>query len=113
MAILADTHCHLDLYPDILQIAGECERRTLKTIAVTNLPSQWQITSKRLAGLSHIRVALGLHPQLAAEHEKELSLFLRLLPKVRYVGEVGLDGSKDSAVSLPQQKNLGSDYPSL
>ena len=106
MIIFTDTHCHLDLYPDMLQVAAECEKRALKTISVTNLPSQWQITSKRLANFNHIRVALGLHPQLAVEHEHELNIFLRLLPKVRYVGEVGLDGSKDFALSLPQQKRI-------
>lgn len=106
MTIFADTHCHLDLYPDMLQVAEECEQRALKTIAVTNLPSDWQITSKKLIEYRHIRVALGLHPQLVAEHGHELKLFLRLLAKVRYVGEVGLDGSKEAAASLPQQKKI-------
>ena len=42
-----------------------------------------------------IKTALGLHPQLAHERYGELSLFERLLGEVDYVGEIGLDGSKD------------------
>ena len=106
MAIFADTHCHLELYPDMIQIAEECERRAIKTITVTNLPSVWEVMVKRLAEYQHIRVALGLHPQLVAEYAHELNLFLRLLAQVRYVGEVGLDGSKEAAESLPQQKKI-------
>lgn len=106
MAIYAETHCHLDLYQDVTAVARECEKRSIRTIAVTNLPSTWQSLSNRLAEYQCIRVALGLHPQLAAEHGHELALFLRLLVKARYVGEVGLDGSKEAAASLPQQKKI-------
>lgn len=104
MAIYADTHCHLDLYQDMLMIARECDKRLIRTIAVTNLPSIWQSLSKQLGNYKHIRVALGMHPQLVADYEQELQLFMQLLDKVRYVGEVGLDGSKEAAASLPQQR---------
>jgi len=106
MAIYADTHCHLDLYQDMLVIVRECDKRLIRTIAVTNLPSIWQSLSNQLAEYKHIRVALGMHPQLAAEHGQELKLFMQLLDKARYVGEVGLDGSKEAASSLPQQKKI-------
>jgi TatD DNase family protein len=46
-------------------------------------------------GKTRIRTALGLHPQLAHEREPELVVFERLLPKARYVGEVGLDGAPE------------------
>jgi len=106
MAMFADTHCHLDLYPDMLAVAHQCETRAIRTIAVTNLPSTWEKFSKRVAEYQCIRVALGIHPQLAAENSHELNLFLRLLPKARYVGEIGLDGSREAVTSLPQQKKI-------
>lgn len=106
MAIYADTHCHLDLYQDMTIVARECEKRLIWTIAVTNLPSIWQSISNQLAEYQHIRVALGIHPQLAAEHGQELKLFMQLLEKARYIGEVGLDGSKEGVASLPQQKKI-------
>jgi len=106
MAIFADTHCHLDLYQNMLFVARECEKRAIRTIAVTNLPSTWEAISRQLSEYQYIRVALGFHPQLVGERSHELSLFLRLLAKTRYVGEVGLDGSKEVAISLPQQKRV-------
>lgn len=42
-------------------------------------------------GISSVRVALGLHPQVVADRSSELSLFERYLPEARFVGEVGLD----------------------
>ncbi len=46
------------------------------------------------AGCDKIRTALGLHPQLAHQRSHELELFDTLLPEAKYVGEIGLDGSK-------------------
>jgi Tat protein secretion system quality control protein TatD with DNase activity len=52
-------------------------------------------TSALVGRAERIRVALGLHPQLARERRSELDLFDRMLPEARYVGEVGLDGSPE------------------
>jgi TatD DNase family protein len=38
-----------------------------------------------------VRASLGLHPELAAQRHLELNLFEMLLPRTRYVGEIGLD----------------------
>ncbi len=46
-------------------------------------------------GTRYIRTALGFHPQLAHERSQERPLFEALLSETRYVGEIGLDGSKD------------------
>ena len=38
---------------------------------------------------------MGLHPQLAQQRKQELSLFRELIGKTQYIGEVGLDGSRE------------------
>jgi TatD DNase family protein len=38
--------------------------------------------------------ALGLHPQLATERKHELPLFAQYLADARFIGEVGLDGTR-------------------
>ena len=53
-----------------------------------------------------IKTALGLHPQLAHERHNELPLFERLLSEVDYVGEIGLDGSKDFKQYLKIQSQV-------
>jgi TatD DNase family protein len=40
-----------------------------------------------------VHLALGLHPLPARFHQRELPEFLRLIPSVRFVGEIGLDFS--------------------
>ena len=44
---------------------------------------------------------------------RELPLFEQLLPRTRYVGEVGLDGSRDHRASLDAQKGVLSDILAL
>lgn len=90
-----DMHCHLDLYPEPRQQAEAIGKSGSYVLSVTTTPSAWLQTQALSAAHPRIKTALGLHPQLAAERLGELSLFDRLLPQARYVGEVGLDGSPE------------------
>ena len=100
---MIDFHCHLDLYPNHLEVREECDRRGMYVLSVTTTPSAWKGTSALAAGSPRIRTALGLHPQLAGERKGELSLFDALLPQVRYVGEIGLDGAPEFRTSWSDQ----------
>lgn len=88
---LSDTHCHLDLYPDFSEVIEETERAQIETVAVTNTPSVFRHCAALLKGRQYWHPALGLHPELAVQRKRELSLFSELLPQTRFVGEVGLD----------------------
>ena len=101
-----DFHCHLDLYPDPMQVAHEAERSAVHTLTVTTVPRAWVQEREMFAGLKFVRPALGLHPELAAEHAGEMSLWERHLDETRYVGEVGLDGRARARNSLPQQRTI-------
>ncbi len=89
---MIDYHVHLDLYPDPYVLARECITRGLYILSVTTTPSAWAGTVALAKGGERIQTALGLHPQIAHERKGELGLFEELLPQVRYVGEIGLDG---------------------
>lgn len=90
-----DMHCHLDLYPDPRGQVEVIAQKKSYVLSVTTTPRAWRGTSDLAVGHSRIKTALGLHPQLAKERKSELSLFDKLLPEARYVGEVGLDGGPD------------------
>lgn len=90
---MIDFHCHLDLFPDPVSVADRCEKEQIYVLSVTTTPSAWSGTKK--LERARIRTALGLHPQLAHQRKPELSLFDRLLPETRYVGEIGLDGAPE------------------
>ena len=92
---MLDTHCHIDLYPNPLSVAREVERRRILTIAVTNLPSHFEMGRPHLQGFRQIRQALGLHPLMANHHKKERECFRKMLSMTSYIGEVGLDFSRE------------------
>lgn len=101
-----DFHCHLDLYPDHAQLIAECDREDVATLAVTTTPKAWSRNREMAAGTNHVRVALGLHPQLVSERERELGLFEKLLPEARYVGEIGLDAGPQFYRSFEAQERV-------
>jgi TatD DNase family protein len=101
-----DFHAHLDLYPDPQATVRECVARNLYVLSVTTTPSAWAGTAALAKGATRIRTALGLHPQIAHERKGELPLFERLLPRVRYVGEVGLDGGPEYRRHWPDQQQV-------
>ncbi|MPW23056.1 TatD-related deoxyribonuclease [Paraburkholderia piptadeniae] len=101
-----DFHCHLDLYPDHEALIAECDRERVATLAVTTTPKAWPRNRELTQNSPHVRVALGLHPQLVAERESELALLERYLPDTRYVGEIGLDAGPRFYRSFPAQERV-------
>lgn len=99
-----DFHCHLDLYPNHVQLIEECDRLGIATLAVTTTPKAWPRNQELARHARHVRVALGLHPQLVSQRAAEIAEFEKYLPQTRYVGEVGLDAGPRYFKSLPQQK---------
>jgi TatD DNase family protein len=61
------------------------------------------MAAEHLNGLRFVKPALGFHPLAAADNIDELSLFLSLLSNAKFVGEVGLDFSKQGLPTKPQQ----------
>lgn len=92
---MIDFHCHLDLYADPQRVVQECIERGIYVLSVTTTPSAWEGTAALAATAPRIRTGLGLHPQIAHERHFELPLFEKLIGRVRYVGEIGLDGSPE------------------
>lgn len=92
---MIDFHCHLDLYSDPAETAEQCRARGMYVLSMTTTPAAWPISRKLAHKSDRIRIALGLHPQLAYKRQAELSLFDDLLGETRYVGEIGLDGAPE------------------
>lgn len=101
-----DFHCHLDLYKDHAALIEECDRERVATLAVTTTPKAWRRNRELAECSTHVRVALGLHPQLVAEREAEMSLLEQLLSEARYVGEIGLDAGPRFYRSFSAQERV-------
>ena len=101
-----DFHTHLDLYPDLSTAIATCDRRRTATLTVTTTPKAFARNRELADASKFVRVGLGLHPQLVAERAGEIGLFEKLLPRTRYVGEVGLDAGPRHYRSLELQKSI-------
>tara|TARA_Y100000310_G_C20704311_1_gene833497 strand:+ start:26737 stop:27462 length:726 start_codon:yes stop_codon:yes gene_type:complete len=101
---MMDMHCHVDLYPDHDVVLKNIETSGFYVLSVTTVPSAYGGTKKLTENLSNCRTALGLHPQLAHMRSHELPLFDSLCRETRYIGEIGLDGSKGYADHIEVQK---------
>ncbi len=101
--MLIDTHCHIDRFPDPMGLATQCENYRVVTIAVTNVPSHFEMAASHIGSMRYVRPALGFHPLTAADNMRELPLFLSLLERAQYVGEIGLDYSKEGMSSREKQ----------
>lgn len=102
---MIDTHCHVDMYSNPMEIINESEKLGIITLGMTNLPSHFKMGYPHLRGYKKTRLALGMHPLLAKNHSKEFPLFYDCINKTSYIGEVGLDFSKEGIETKEQQIN--------
>lgn len=103
---MIDFHCHLDLYPGPVAVVAQCIKQQIYVLSVTTVPSAFEGTVKLVPPDSRIRTALGLHPALVEKRSRELALFEKLLPQTRYVGEIGLDGSRECRATIDMQREV-------
>lgn len=80
-------------YPE--EYIRKVESRGNITIGMTNLPSHFEMGYPYTQSLRHVRLALGFHPLLIGDNQQELKKFVALLDKTSYIGEIGLDFSKE------------------
>lgn len=101
--MIIDTHCHFDMMPNPEAYISAKEKAGDIVIGMTNLPSHFKMGFPHVKRYKHIRLALGLHPLLASENKNELPLFNCLLDQTSYIGEIGLDFSKEGLSTMEDQ----------
>ena len=101
--MIIDTHCHFDMMPNPKAYISAKEKAGDIVIGMTNLPSHFKMGFPHVKRYKHIRLALGLHPLLASENKNELPLFNCLLDQTSYIGEIGLDFSKEGLSTMEDQ----------
>jgi TatD DNase family protein len=106
VARFVDFHCHLDLCPDPTTAIADADAAGVYTLTVTTTPRAWPHNLTLTRGTRHVRAALGLHPQLVAEHSHEISIWDNYLSQTPYVGEVGLDAGPRYYRSLDLQRQI-------
>lgn len=93
--MIIDTHCHIDLYPNPQKVLQDSVQANITVLAMTNLPSHFEMGYPHFRTLKNIRLALGMHPLMADSDKNMFDLFLKNIDKTSYIGEIGLDFSKE------------------
>ena len=108
-----DTHMHFDLYKNRKEVLEYIEINKSYTIAVTNLPDIYGRYYGQNTDFKYVRVALGFHPELAEQYQKQLESFAKYVNTTRYIGEVGLDFSKCDESAKKEQLSIFSEIVNL
>lgn len=93
-----DSHVHLDLYKNTLDIIRQINSNKSYTIAVTNLPILYQKAIKTYPKSKYVRFAAGLHPELVGKFPEQIPQFYELIKGSRFIGEIGLDFTKENII---------------
>ena len=101
--MIVDTHCHFDMMPDPEAYIRFKEKSGDIVIGMTNLPSHFKAGLPYVKTYQHIRLALGLHPLLVGDNYDEVSLFKRNIDITSYIGEIGLDFSREGIARKAEQ----------
>ena len=104
--MLLDAHCHVDHYKDPFSTLSKAEENNVFILAMTNLPSYFEQGVSHLRSRARVRQALGFHPLMVSGHINELSSFRENLHATSFIGEIGLDASRDGVASIKQQEKV-------
>ena len=107
--MIIDTHCHFDMMPNPEAFTRQRELSGGIVIGMTNLPSHFRMGLPYVRGLKNVRLAMGLHPLQVAENQEEINLFRNLLDETAYIGEIGLDFSREGYWSRDMQIKIFSE----
>ena len=103
---LIDTHCHFDMMPSPESFILKQESLGNTIIGMTNLPQHFQMGKSYVQRYKHIRLALGFHPLYAQSYRNQVPLFFEEINNTSYIGEIGLDFSKDGIATSNEQMEL-------
>lgn len=101
--MIYDSHCHLDLMKNMTSIIRSLEKEDVGILSVGTTPRAYLKEVEIFGDVKNIHVALGLHPQLVGSGYDDLKLFESLVQRCHYIGEVGLDFSKEYITNKEQQ----------
>lgn len=93
--MIYDAHCHMDLMENMQEFINEIKSSNVSIFAVGTTPKAYERELQFCRSTQNVYVGLGMHPQLISSGYDDWNLFADLIEKSHYIGEVGLDFSKE------------------
>ena len=106
---MIDFHCHLDLYNNPISVFEIVKKKKIEVLCVTTSPRAYISTSHVFHDAQTVHVALGFHPELVANRNKERELFEQYVSSCKFIGEIGIDGTSRNKETISLQKEFFSD----
>lgn len=106
MRKLIDMHFHLDFYPNHQQVYNRINQMEQHTLCVTNQPEIFESCIELYKPTKYVQFGVGFHPQNVGRVSFGKTSFLRSLSYTKYVGEVGLDFSKEYVCHKDKQLEI-------
>ena len=100
---LIDFHVHIDYYKDFYEKYNYYNNNGIYALSVTNLPEIYEKCIGSFRKSKFVQFALGYNPQFAGKEKFNKRIFDRYFDTTKYIGEVGLDFSKDFTVYKKEQ----------
>lgn len=93
--MIYDAHCHMDLMENMPAFINEIKNSNVSIFAVGTTPKAYDRETHFCRNAQNIYVGLGMHPQLISSGYDDWKLFADLIEGSHYIGEVGLDFSRE------------------
>ena len=111
--MICDAHCHMDLMDDMIGFINEIQHSDMSLYAVGTTPKAYSREKQLCRNYQNIYVGLGMHPQLVSSGYDDMKLFKSLFEESYYIGEVGLDFSKEYIHTRESQIDMFSEIVRL
>lgn len=98
-----DFHVHIDYYKDFNEKFNFYNKNKIYALCVTNLPEIYEKCIDNFNKSKYVQFALGYNPQFSSTDKFSRKKFDEYLDTTKYIGEVGLDFSKDFIIHKAEQ----------
>lgn len=92
---MIDTHCHFDMMNNPEDFIRFMSENGHTIIGMTNCPEHFAAGYSIVRSYLRIRLSLGFHPHVVKEIYTQLPLFDKMEKETSFIGEIGLDFSKN------------------
>ena len=106
MSSLIDTHVHLSDFMKSGEILKKLVDYRQYALCVSNSPEEYISLVKHKYQNEYVKLAIGFHPQYSTVMKFNSFLFMKYLSTTKYIGEVGLDFSKQYIDKKIEQKKI-------